>query len=179
MTAANTKTGADFLSGGGEMGDLIRGSDWTATPLGRIESWPQSLKTAISLILSSRHPMWIGWGPEMTFLYNDAYLHVLGATKHPHSLGKPAREVWREIWDICGPLANAVFDRGEATFLDDVRLFMDRGACLEETFYSFFTAQFETNAAGCWGYSALLRMSPLRYSTRGASRRFPNWPRTR
>jgi PAS domain S-box-containing protein len=81
--------------------------------------------------------MWIGWGPQLTFLYNDAYLHVLGPAKHPHALGRPASEVWAEIWDVCGPLADKVFERGEATFVDDVQLFMDRGGFLEETFYSF------------------------------------------
>src|SRR4029078_8670404 len=80
---------------------------------------------------------WIGWGPEITFLYNDAYLHVLGMAKHPAALGRPAAEVWQEIWDVCGPLADKVFQDGEASFMDDVRLFMDRGGFLEEAFYSF------------------------------------------
>ncbi len=128
---------ADFLSGGGEMGRLIREFDWSGHRLGRPDDWPRSLKTAVSLILNSRHPMWIGWGREMPFLYNDAYLHVLGLAKHPKSLGRPASEVWAEIWDVCGPLANKVFDQGEASFVDDVRLFMHRGDYLEETYYSF------------------------------------------
>lgn len=122
---------------GGEMGAVIRSRDWTATPLGPRERWPQSLKTAVSLILDSQHPMWIGWGPEMTFLYNDAYLHVLGSAKHPWALGRPAAEVWAEIWDVCGPLADKVFREGAASFADDVRLFMNRGDFLEETYYSF------------------------------------------
>jgi signal transduction histidine kinase len=127
----------DFLSGGGEMGTRIRDFDWSRHPLGTSSQWPQSLKTAVSLILSSRHPMWIGWGPEISFLYNDAYLHVLGNAKHPWALGHPASEVWAEIWDICGPLADKVFREGEASFVDNVRLFMYRGDFLEETFYSF------------------------------------------
>jgi PAS domain S-box-containing protein len=110
---------------------------WEEHALGPIDRWPQSLRTAVSLILDSRHPMWIGWGESMTFLYNDAYLHVLGIAKHPWALGRPAWEVWAEIWDICGPLAEKVFRNGEATFVDDVRLFMSRGDRLEETFYSF------------------------------------------
>jgi hypothetical protein len=137
MTVADPKIQADFLSGTLGMGDRIRDFDWRRTPLGGIESWPQSLKTSVSLILGSRHPMWIGWGPEMTFLYNDAYLHVLGPIKHQRALGRPASEVWAEIWDVCGPLADKVFERAEASFVDDVRLFMDRGDFLEETFYSF------------------------------------------
>ena len=137
MIAADRQMQTDFLSGTGEMGALIRDFDWKHTPLGPIEAWPSSLKTSVSLILNSRHPMWIGWGSEMTFLYNDAYLHVLGAAKHGRALGRAASEVWAEIWDVCGPLADKVFQKGEATFVDDVRLIMDRGDFLEETFYSF------------------------------------------
>ncbi len=111
---------------------------WAGHPLGSLQAWPTSLKTAVSLILDSRHPMWIGWGPQMSFLYNDAYLHVLGLAKHPWALGRPAAEVWAEIWDVCGPLAEKVFRHGEASFVDDVRLLMSRGGdFLEETFYSF------------------------------------------
>ena len=139
MTLPLMKTGEDFdfLAGGGEMGRLIREYNWSSHPLGKPEAWPRSLKTAVSLILNSQHPMWIGWGREMSFLYNDAYLHVLGLAKHPKALGRPASEVWSEIWDVCGPLANKVFREGEASFMDDVRLFMHRGDFLEETYYSF------------------------------------------
>ena len=126
-----------WLSGGGELGRLIRDYDWSRTPLGPIKLWPQSLKTSLNLILNSQHPMWIGWGPEVTFLYNDAYIEVLSLAKHPSALGRPASKVWAEIWDTCGPLADKVFQTGEASFLDDVRLFMNRGDFLEETYYSF------------------------------------------
>jgi DNA-binding NarL/FixJ family response regulator len=126
-----------WLAGGGVLGGLIRTHDWSQTPLGPLTTWPQSLKTAVNLILSSQHPMWIGWGPDITFLYNDAYVQVLSLAKHPQALGRPAAEVWAEIWDICGPLADKVFQRGEASFVDDVRLFMSRGDFLEETYYSF------------------------------------------
>ena len=81
--------------------------------------------------------MWIGWGPNVTFLYNDAYIDVLSSAKHPSALGKPAAEVWGEIWDICGPLADKVFEKGEASFVDEVRLLMNRGDFVEETYYSF------------------------------------------
>ena len=126
-----------FLAGGGEMGKRIRDFDWGGSPLGPIQGWPQSLKTSVSLMLNSQHPMWIGWGEEATFLYNDAYIQVLSLAKHPWALGTPAAKVWAEIWDICGPLAEKVFRKGEASFLNDVRLFMSRGDFLEETFYSF------------------------------------------
>ncbi len=126
-----------WLAGGGTLGQLIRECDWSRTSLGPIESWPQSLKTSVNLILSSQHPMWIGWGKDATFLYNDAYIQVLSLAKHPRALGRPASEVWAEIWDVCGPLADKVFQKGEASFVDDVRLFMNRGDLLEETYYSF------------------------------------------
>jgi signal transduction histidine kinase len=132
-----SRTAMHFLAAPGELGRLIRGFDWAATPLGPLAAWPQSLRTAVSLILNARHPMWIGWGPDATFLYNDAYIDVLGAAKHPWALGRPAAEVWSEIWDVCGPLADKVFMRAESTFVDAVQLFMRRGDFLEETWYSF------------------------------------------
>jgi signal transduction histidine kinase len=126
-----------IIAGDSELARLMRGHDWSKTPLGPLEEWPQSLRTAVSLILNSQHPMWIGWGPEVTFLYNDAYIQVLSLAKHPGALGRPTSEVWAEIWDICGPLADKVFKKAEPSFLDDVRLFMNRGEFLEETYYSF------------------------------------------
>ncbi|HEY8025895.1 MAG TPA: ATP-binding protein [Burkholderiaceae bacterium] len=126
-----------FLCAPGELGGLIASHDWSNTPLGPISDWPQSLKTAVNLMLSSRQPMWIGWGADITFLYNDAYIDVLSLSKHPSALGQPAANVWSEIWDICGPLARRVFDAGEATNADDVRFFMNRGNFHEEMFFSF------------------------------------------
>lgn len=133
----NGKASAASLTGGGEMGKRIREYDWSQTPLGPIQQWPQSLKTSVNLMLNSQQAMWIGWEPEITFLYNDAYIQILGLAKHPQSLGRPCSEVWSEIWDVCGPLADKVFARGEATFVDDVRLFMNRGSYLEEKYFSF------------------------------------------
>jgi PAS domain S-box-containing protein len=128
---------ADGLFGGGKLATLIRQRDWAKTPLGPIARWPQSLRTAVNLMLNSQHPMWIGWGPEMIFLYNDAYISVLSRAKHPWALGRPAREVWAEIWDVVGPLADKVFTDSEPSYVSDLRLFMNRGDYLEETYYSF------------------------------------------
>lgn len=89
-----------FLTSPGVLGAMMREHDWSATPLGPIAGWPSSLKTAVSLMLSSRQPMWIGWGEQATFLYNDAYIDVLSLAKHPWALGRPAAEVWSEIWDF-------------------------------------------------------------------------------
>ncbi|WP_256080186.1 ATP-binding protein [Massilia sp. YIM B04103] len=126
-----------FLRVPGEMGALIAAHDWQATPLGDLRQWPQSLRTAINLILNSTQPMWIGWGPDITFLYNDAYIDVLSLAKHPRALGRPAREVWSELWDYCGPLADRVFQRGEACMVEKAQFFMSRGDWREETWYAF------------------------------------------
>jgi len=128
---------ADWLVGGGELGRLIRAHDWSGTPLGPISEWPQSLRTSVNLILDSTHPMWLGWGRECIFLYNDAYIQVLSEAKHPSALGRPAEAIWGEIWDVCGPLADKVLQLGEACFVDEVRLLMSRRNFLEETYYSF------------------------------------------
>lgn len=100
------------LRGGGAMGALMRYHDWSATPLGAMDSWPQSLKTAVSLILRAQQPMFIGWGPSHISLYNDGYIPILG-DKHPHALGHPMAEVWSEIWDELRQLNEAVM-RGES-----------------------------------------------------------------
>lgn len=92
-----------FLSGGGEMGALMRSRDWSTTPLGLPEAWPQSLKAAVELMLNSRFIMFIWWGRARTNLYNDAYRPFLGG-KHPDALGQSARDVWAEIWDLIGPV---------------------------------------------------------------------------
>jgi hypothetical protein len=90
----------DFLCGGGEMGALTRGYDWAKTPLGPPAIWPQSLKTAIRLLLTSQHPMFIWWGPELIQFYNDAYRQTMGPERHPSALGQRGRDCWEEIWPI-------------------------------------------------------------------------------
>ena len=140
-----------IMAGDGEMASLMRQHDWSQTPLGPVSGWPQSLRTAVSLILNSQHPMWIGWGPQAIFLYNDAYIRVLSLAKHPWALGRPAAEVWAEIWDVCGPLADKVFQKGEPSFFDDVCLFMNRGDYLEETYYSFSYSPIRDETGGVGG----------------------------
>jgi signal transduction histidine kinase len=129
--------GLQFLASPGALGQQIAAFDWSTTPLGPLDTWPQSLRTTVNLMLNSSHPIWIGWGPDATFLYNDAYIEVLGAAKHPWALGKPAQEVWAEIWHYCGPLADKVFQRAEPSYVDAVQLFMSRGDWVEEVWYSF------------------------------------------
>src|SRR4051794_29123247 len=107
------------------MGELIARTDWSGTPLGDYDTWPQSLRTALSVCLESRFPMLIWWGPELTMLYNDAYRPMLAA-KHPAAMGGRGAEVWSDIWDVIGPMLAGVMERSEATWSEDQLLVMDR-----------------------------------------------------
>jgi signal transduction histidine kinase/DNA-binding response OmpR family regulator len=125
-----------FLAGGGEMGALIRSYEWQATPLGPAVMWPQSLKTAVRIMLTSRQPIWIGWGEPLTYLYNDAYQSIIGG-KHPWALGRPAAEVWSEIWPDIGPLLATAMGGIEGTYVEEQLLIMERNGYPEETYYTF------------------------------------------
>jgi len=125
----------DFLMGGGEMGAAIRAFDWASSPLGRPETWPAELRTCLRIMLSSRQPMWVWWGPELVNFYNDAYLPIIGG-KHPHALGQPAKQVWSEIWDQIKDRINAAM-QGEATYSEAELLVMHRNGYAEETYYTF------------------------------------------
>lgn len=131
------KGSADFIVGDGEMSRRTRELDWSRTPIGPIERWPQGLKTAVQIMLGSRYAMWLGWGPEFTFLYNDAYAKMTLGPKHPWAFGMPAREVWPEIWDDVGPRARSVLETGLATWDESLLLFLERGGFPEETYHTF------------------------------------------
>jgi PAS domain S-box-containing protein len=133
---ASTSAEAAVLSGGGEMGALMRAKDWSATPLGPVEGWPQSLRTAVSILLDSRFGMYIAWGPRYVQIYNDGYRPILGSTKHPQALGNLASTTFAESWDIIGPMFDDVM-RGNATGSDDWMLPLDRHGYLEECFFTF------------------------------------------
>ncbi len=132
--AATVQT--DWLAGGGQMGDLVRAHDWSATELGPMASWPQSLRTALRICLHSRYPMFVWWGPHLTNIYNDAYIPVLGR-RHPAALGRPAAQVWHEIWDVVGPQAEIVLNEERATWNEQVLLVMQRHGFVEETYFTF------------------------------------------
>ena len=117
----NDAAGADCLSGGGETGAMLRALDWGESPLGPVSTWPQSLKTAVRIMLTSRQPMFVWWGDELINLYNDAYRSILGG-KHPGALGRPASEVWREIWDQVGPRAASAMRDNEGTYDESLRM---------------------------------------------------------
>jgi signal transduction histidine kinase/CheY-like chemotaxis protein len=120
----------------GDMGERIAAFDWSATPLGPINQWPQSLRTAVNILLSSRYAMWMAWGSELTMLYNDAYRPTLGM-KHPWALGTPASEVWAEIWHDIGPLIESVLTSGKATYEEGLLLMLERSGFPEETYHTF------------------------------------------
>jgi PAS domain S-box-containing protein len=138
MNPENTSTqGTDLFAGGGEMSRLMRRHDWSATPPGPVEGWPQSLKIAVRIMLGSRYAMWLGWGPDFTFFYNDAYARMTLGAKHPWALGRSAREVWAEIWSDIGPRAESVLRTGEATWDERLLLFLERSGFPEETYHTF------------------------------------------
>jgi len=111
--------------------------DWAATPLGEPETWPQSLQTAVSIVLSSRFSMWMAWGPRLTFFCNDAYRRDTLGRKYPWALGRPASEVWAEIWDDIGPRIDTVLFTGQATWDEALLLFLERSGYPEETYHTF------------------------------------------
>ena len=137
-----------WLSGGGEMGALIRSMDWSATPLGPLESWPQSLRTSVSLCLSSTFPILVAWGPDDIQIYNDAYRPICGDL-HPRSMGG----AFKKIWASALPVVGGAFDRahqGEGAYIRDQRMFLDRHGYLEEAFmtFSFSPIRDESGAVG-------------------------------
>ena len=127
---------ASFLEGGGKMGELIRAFDWEKTSLGSPENWPQSLKTCVRIMLTSRQPIWIGWGKDLIKLYNDPYKAIVGG-KHPWALGQPASVVWKDIWEDIEPMLKTVMEKDEGTYVESQLLIMDRNGYLEETYYTF------------------------------------------
>jgi PAS domain S-box-containing protein len=123
-------------AGAGEMAARVRSFDWSNTPLGPMESWPQALKAAVGICLNSRFPMFVWWGPQLVNIYNDAYVPILGK-RHPQALGRPARASWGEIWDVVGPQADAVMLRGEASWNERVLLVMERHGYTEDTWFTW------------------------------------------
>ena len=147
--AARASNAEAFLQGGGELGALIRAKDWSRTPLGPPENWPQSLKTTLGILLNSRYPMFVFWGPELIKIYNDAYRPITGH-KHPWALGRPAREVWPEIWSDIEPLVARAL-AGDPTYSDDLMLFMERSGFREEVYFTFSYSPVPDESGGVGG----------------------------
>jgi PAS domain S-box-containing protein len=124
-----------FLKGGGEMGERTRTFDWSKTPLGTPDNWPQSLRTSVSILLNSQFPMFVWWGEELTTIYNDSY-KVIAGDKHPNLLGHSGKEAWSEIWEDLAPLVASVFN-GNSTWSEDLLLNIKRRGFAEQTYFTF------------------------------------------
>lgn len=125
----------EFLRGGGYMARRLASHDWSGHPLGPPERWPVELKTSLSIMLGSRFAMCVGWGPDLLLFYNDAYIPVLGV-KEPTALGRPIREVWRELWEDVRGMAGAAMS-GTPTWVEDMHLRMERNGSPEDTWWTF------------------------------------------
>ncbi|GIH19809.1 SpoIIE family protein phosphatase [Rugosimonospora africana] len=129
--------GDDLFSLDAELGRDLAAIDWAATPLGPPRRWPQSLRAAVSILLSSRFPMWMAYGPQLTFFCNAAYRRDTLGRKYPWALGRPASEVWAEIWADIGPRIDTVLSTGKATWDEALLLFLERSGYREETYHTF------------------------------------------
>jgi PAS domain S-box-containing protein len=130
------------------MGTRIREYDWSATPLGPIDSWPQSLRTALSIVLNSQFPNYMVWGPDLLSFYNDAYRPILGSK--PEALGRPFKEVWAEAWDVVGPIARRAY-AGEASYHENLPITLERHGYREETFWTFCYSPIREESGGVGG----------------------------
>ncbi|WP_245704618.1 PAS domain-containing hybrid sensor histidine kinase/response regulator [Belnapia rosea] len=117
------------------MGAMMRAADWSLSPLGPPDTWPASLRTVVGLMLACPQPMFVAWGPQLGFLYNDGYRSILG-TKHPWALGRPFQQIWAEIWPDIAPLIDRAMG-GEATWSENLHLVMERHGYPEDTWYTF------------------------------------------
>ena len=127
-----------LFDGPGEMRVLCRAFDWSATPLGPSATWPQSLRTTAGMLLASRNPMFLWWGPELIQIYNDAYRPSFGAEgRHPRALGMRGRECWTDIWEVIGPQIEQVMTTGEATWHEDQYLPIERNGRLEDVWWTY------------------------------------------
>jgi signal transduction histidine kinase len=134
-TAHNANSREIF--GAGEMADLTRAYDWSMTPVGPVERWPEALLTTVNTILCSRHPMFLWWGEEHIQFYNDAYRPSIREDKHPIALGQRGKECWPEIWPIIGPQIEAALTRGEASWHQDQLVPIYRNGKLEDVYWTY------------------------------------------
>jgi PAS domain S-box-containing protein len=158
MTSGEQAAAAASIFGAdSEIGRDLAAVDWGATPLGSPDGWPQSLQTAVRILLSSRFSMWLAWGTELTFFCNAAYrLDTLGR-KYPWALGRPAREVWAEIWDDIGPRIDRVLSSGQATWDEALLLFLERSGYQEESYHTFSYSPLHDDAGAVVGMFCVVR----------------------
>jgi signal transduction histidine kinase/CheY-like chemotaxis protein len=163
-------SGSDFvIAGGGQVGELIRNKrDWHTSRLGPPDSWPQSLRTALSIVLSSRFPMIIFWGEHLSVLYNDAYIPIF-AGKHPDVLGKTGFEAWGEVWDVIAPMFKRV-RAGEATWSEDQLLLLERRGFVEECYFTWSYSPIRDERGEVGGvFTAITETTPRVFAERRLS----------
>ena len=151
MTDLSPIPNLSFLAAGGEMGALMRALNWSATPLGDPRTWPQSLRTAVGLLLATNHPMFIWWGPELIQFYNDAYRRTMGPERHPSALGQRGRECWTEIWDIISPQIEQVMAGKGATWHEDQLVPVTRHGQLEQVWWTYSYSPINDEQGGVGG----------------------------
>ena len=164
---------ARLFAGPGELRARCRALDWGATPLGAVEGWPQSLRTAVTLCLASSFPTVVMWGPELVQLYNDAYRAVLQA-KHPAALGQRARDCWPELWGVVGPLCEEVLDTGASVFVEDQLLAPERRgerAAAEQAYFTISCSAIPEEAGRPAGIVATVLETTRHVRSRGERER--------
>jgi PAS domain-containing protein len=137
MNSAASARALDFLAGGGEMGARMRIRDWSLTPVGAPEDWPQSLKTAIRLILNNGHPMLLFWGPRLIQFYNDAFRQLIGADRHPSALGQEGRRCWDEVWAIVGSQIEQVMSGRGSVWQENMLVPITRDGKLQDVYWTY------------------------------------------
>lgn len=150
-----------LFAGGGEIGAILADIDWAQTPLGPVETWPQTLRTSLRICLTSRHDIILWWGPDLRVFYNDAYAPTLGM-HHPGAAGKPGREVWAEIWPTIGPMLEGVLHTGQPTWSYDELLYLERNGYPEETYHTFSYSPIEDDNGDVGGVFTAVTETTLR-----------------
>lgn len=138
-------SGTEFLAGGGEMGALTRAHDWNSSTLGAAENWPQSLRAMIRLMLNTRHPMLILWGPDLIQFYNDAFKETMGPERHPSALGQRGRDCWAEAWNLVGPQIEYVMAGKGSTWEEDRLVPLTRHGRREDVWWTYSYAPIDSD----------------------------------
>ena len=144
------QTSADWLVGGGEAGELVRSLNWSVTPLGPRDAWPQSLRTVVNLVLASSYPMAVLWGSDLILIYNDSY-GIIAGDRHPDAMGRSTRDVWSESWEFRIPLYESVMTRGESPHLEDQLFRVPRHGCIEDAYFTFSYSPIRTDDGAIGG----------------------------
>jgi len=160
------RSACEWLVGGGELGELIRSRDWSTTPLGPRDAWPAPLRTAVGLIVASRFPMALLWGPELVLVYNDAFRAMAGA-EHPAALGRSRREIWPELWQVDEPTFAAVMGRGETIYVEDELFRLHRHGHSEDAYFTACFSPVRGDGGEIVGTLVTLQETTARLAERG------------